>query len=141
MCSADGLRMSGFSAVPSLVPTVYFSQPARPKELDAIVAEQQIGKLSKQWSARHYGISDATLPRIRSAPKRRLCHEAERCVCRGNNKDLFFVASKLQNALLACKRAVGEKTWNLRMKNCDLVCCVSWQDSAGRGLWEQRWGG
>ena len=116
--------MADFTAVPSHVPTVHHAYAARPLELDACVAQSSLIRMSTEWGCRHVGILGSALGEMK-IPKavRRICQEAEGCVCKGEGRALLTFARKWQDAFKVWKDAVGEKAWALAARQGYLVLC------------------
>ena len=120
-----------FSTVLGPVPLCSFSRPVKPTEIDDHVGKHHMTSLGQEWFSSHIGILDKTLPRIVGAKaKRRFCHEAQRCVCRGANKHAFYFACALQAAAGKVKKSMEDKHFNRLLHGGDLVCCFAWKVSS-----------
>ena len=92
-------------------------------EVDGQVVRKQ-KPLAAAFRAAHVGVIDETLTKLPAEPpKRRLCHEAGRCVCRGEGRQHLFVACKVQDMFANMKRLVAD--FGKLLAGADLVVRLS----------------
>ena len=123
-----GVAARDFSAVPSPLPLLCFEAAVPPQQLDEAISNAVQMKASA-WDMGHTGILHAPLPKLTCPVKRRLCHEAQRCVCTGGGHNLYWWAVNLQSAGLKAKKTFGVKAFSALLHSSDLVCCFSWSEA------------
>ena len=116
-----------FAMVPGHVPVLQQVVAVKPHELD--VAVEEVGGIyqgAANWKKSHCGILQATVACKIAAPPavRRLCHEAERCVCRGDGVVDRRFAAALQ---AACRRWNNLPGWHSAIKNAEMVLLFEWE--------------
>ena len=104
-----------------------FAALVDPEKLDSI-AHGRRGKLAEEWQSMHVGLLNSGAPKIVSKKKRRLCMEAERCVCRDGSRGPYWMAIKIQKAFGDFKKDVGPNRFKAIIKDGRVVCKVTWQE-------------
>ena len=116
-----------FALVPSVVPQLMQIHGVDAAALTAHAAQESIKAASDRLVSNHIGILHDTLP-VKPVPpaERRICFEAQECVCSGDGKTRLHMAAAMQRSFNKWKNdAAG---WKLAAKSGELVLRFHWED-------------
>ena len=122
------VRRDEFSQVLTSVPTTTYAARVEPARVDSLVSGQ-LGKHAATWKSTHVGVMHSPLPPLISKAQRRICQEAERCVCKGDGRVALRFAVKLQACFGDSAKKIGTKAFGEMTQDAKLVCRLQWQDS------------